>query len=196
MGFVNFLISVIIAYLLGSVSCAVIVSKIMKLPDPRKEGSGNPGATNVFRLGGKKAAIYVLIGDALKGLIAVIIGRLFHVDGILLGFVALAAVIGHVFPIFFKFKGGKGVATSIGAILGLSFWVGIFLIATWIIVALIFRYASVAALITAIAAPIYMLIAGRGGFAFPVLLITILIIWKHWENINRLRKGTEGKIKF
>lgn len=192
----GFVISIIIAYLLGSVSCAVIVSKIMKLPDPRKEGSGNPGTTNVLRLGGKKAAIYVLIGDALKGLIAVIIGRLFHVDGILLGFVALAAVIGHVFPVFFKFKGGKGVATSIGAILGLSFWVGIFLIATWIIVALIFRYASVAALITAIAAPIYMLIAGRASFAFPVLLITILIIWKHWENIDRLRKGTEGKIKF
>ncbi|WP_423064073.1 glycerol-3-phosphate 1-O-acyltransferase PlsY [Candidiatus Paracoxiella cheracis] len=192
----GFLFSIIIAYLLGSISTAVIVSKMLKLPDPRKEGSGNPGATNVLRLGGKQAAIYVLIGDALKGLIAVIIGRLLHVDGISLGFVALVAVIGHVFPIFFKFKGGKGVATSLGAILGLSFWVAIFLIATWVIVALIFRYASVAALITAIAAPIYMLIAGHGNYAFPVLLITVLIIWKHWENIDRLRKGTEGKIKF
>lgn len=192
----TFIISIIIAYLLGSVSSAVIVSKMLKLPDPRKKGSGNPGTTNVLRLSGKQAAIYVLMGDVLKGLIAVIIGRLFHVHSIALGFVAFAAVMGHIFPIYFKFRGGKGVATSIGAILGLSFWVALFLIATWIIVALIFRYACVAALITAIATPIFMLLAGHGSYAFPMLLITLLIIWKHWENIGRLRKGTEDKIKF
>ena len=193
----GFIISLVIAYLLGSISCGIIVSKMLNLPDPRQKGSGNPGATNVLRLGGKQAAAYVLIGDALKGLIAVLIARLLHVHGIALGFVAFVAVIGHIFPVYFKFKGGKGVATAIGAILGLAPWVAVFLIATWIIVLLIFRYASVAALITAIAAPIYMSIGGYFlSYTFPVLLITILIIWKHWENICRLRKGTEGKIKF
>ncbi len=192
----GFIISIILAYLIGSISCAILAAKYLKLPDPRTQGSGNAGATNLARLGGKQAAIYVLIGDALKGLIAVLIGRLFHVHGLGLGFVALAAVVGHVYPLYFKFKGGKGVATAIGGILALSFWGAVFLIATWIIVALIFRYASLASLVTAVAAPIYLLIGGRGAYFFPVLLITVLIIWKHWANIDRLRKGTESKIQF
>lgn len=192
----GFIISIIVAYLIGSISCAIITAKLLKLPDPRTQGSGSAGATNMLRVGGKQAAITVLIGDALKGLIAVLIGRLFHLHGVELGFVALVVVIGHVFPLYFKFKGGKGVATAIGAILGLSFWVAIFLIATWIIVALIFRYASVAGIVSAIAAPIYMLIGHHGDYFFPLLLIAILIIWKHWENIQRLRQGTEGKLDF
>ena len=182
-------------YLLGSIPFGLLIARSAGQGDIRAIGSGNIGATNVLRTGRKDLAAITLLLDALKaGAGVLIVGHFF---GYPLGLVAgAAALIGHCFPIWLKFKGGKGVATSIGAILGLSFWVGIFLIATWIIVALIFRYASVAALITAIAAPIYMLIAGRGSFAFPVLLITILVIWKHWENIDRLRKGTEGKIKF
>ena len=192
----TFLISIIIAYLLGSISFAIIIAKWLKLPDPRSEGSGNPGATNILRLGGKQAAIYVLLGDAFKGLLAVLIARLLHQHGVSLSFVAFAAVAGHIFPVFFKFKGGKGVATAIGAILGLSFWVALFLMATWVVVALLFRYAAAASVIMAIAAPLFMLIAGHGDYTFPVFLITLLIIWKHWENIQRLKKGTESKMKF
>jgi glycerol-3-phosphate acyltransferase PlsY len=192
----GFLISIIIAYLIGSISCAILTAKLLKLPDPRSQGSGNAGATNMLRLGGKQAAIAVLIGDALKGLIAVLIARLFHVHGVSLAFVALVVVIGHVFPLYFGFKGGKGVATAIGAILGLSFWIAVFLIITWGLVLFIFRYASIAGIAAAIAAPIYMLIAGRGDYFFPVLLMAILIVWKHWENIDRLRKGTETKVAF
>lgn len=191
-----FVISIILAYLIGSISSAIIVAKLMKLPDPRTQGSGNPGATNILRLGGKQAAIAVLVGDTLKGLIAVLIGRLFHLHGVDLGFVALVAVIGHVFPLYFKFQGGKGVATAIGAILGLSFWVAIFLMATWLIIAFVLRYSSLAAIISAVAAPIYMLIAGHSNYFFPILLMAILIIWRHWENIQRLRNGTESKIQF
>lgn len=192
----SFLISIILAYLIGSVSCAILVAKFLKIDDPRKQGSGSAGATNMLRLAGKKSALIVLLGDALKGLIAVLIARLFHVHGIGLGFVALVVVVGHVFPLYFKFKGGKGVATSLGAILGLSFWVGIFLIATWLVVALIFRYSSLASLVTAIAAPIYLIISGNAIYFFPILLSSLLIIWKHWDNIERLKKGTESKIQF
>lgn len=192
----GFLISAIIAYLLGSISCAILASKFFNLPDPRKDGSGNPGATNVLRLSGKQAAIYVLLGDGLKGLIAVLIGRAFHLDGVALGFIALAVVLGHVFPVYFKFQGGKGVATMIGAILGLTFWGGLLLIATWGVVAFILRYSSLASVVTAVAAPIYMLILSDSYYAFPVFLITVLVIWKHWANIERLRQGKENKIKF
>ncbi len=192
----SFIISIIVAYLIGSISCAILISKFLKLPDPRTQGSGNAGATNIARISGKQNAIYVLVGDALKGLIAVLMGHLFHLHGVSLAFVALVVVIGHVFPVYFKFKGGKGVATMIGAVMGLSFWVAVFLIATWIILALVFRYASLASIVTAVAAPIYILIAGQGSYFFPVLLIMALILWRHWENIKRLRSGSESKIQF
>ncbi len=144
----------------------------------------------------KKAALYVLLGDALKGLIAVLIARFLGSYGLSLAFVALVVVIGHVFPLYFKFRGGKGVATMLGAFLGLSFWIGLFLIASWLIIAYLFRYSSVATLVSAVAAPIYMMIGAHADYFFPVLLITILVVWKHWENIQRLRKRTEGKIQF
>ncbi|PNT88706.1 glycerol-3-phosphate 1-O-acyltransferase PlsY [Coxiella burnetii] len=190
-----FIISIIIAYLLGSLSFAVIVAKLMKLPDPRTTGSGNAGATNMLRVGGRQAAFYVLLGDAAKGLIALLIARFLNVQGVSLAFVGLVAVLGHLFPVYFKFRGGKGVATMMGVLLGLSFWIGLFVIATWVIVVSIFRYSSVAALVSAVAAPIYTIIAGRTDYLFPVLIIAILIIWKHWENFQRLRKGTEDKVK-
>ena len=192
----GFILSVIIAYLLGSISCSIILAKLLKLQDPRSQGSGNAGATNMWRLAGKQAAIYVLVGDALKGLIAVLIARLFHVSGIGLGFIAFIVVIGHVFPLYFKFRGGKGVATALGAVVALSFWVALFLVIVWLIVAVISRYVSIASMITAIAAPIFMFLSTHPSYGFPVLLTAILIIWMHRENINRLSNGTEGKMKF
>lgn len=192
----GFIISIILAYLIGSLSFAIIIAKLMRLPDPRSTGSKNPGATNMLRLGGTKAAVAVLLADGAKGLVAVIIGRLFHVHGVSLAFVALVATLGHVFPLYFKFKGGKGVATMMGSLLGLSFWVGLFAIATWFLVAFLTRYSSLAALVSSVAAPIYFMVGSHADYLFPVILMTLLIIWKHWENIQRLRKGTEEKIKF
>ncbi len=192
----TFILSVIIAYLLGSISTSILVSKYLKLPDPRTEGSKNAGATNMLRVGGKKPAIYALVGDVLKGVIAVLIGMLFHISGPALAFVGLAAVVGHMFPVFFGFKGGKGVATTAGVMLVLSFWVTLFLLATWVIVLLLSRYVSLASIVTAVAMPIYLLISGNAQYAFPTFLIAVLVVWKHWSNIERLRNGTENKAKF
>ena len=190
----GFFISVILAYLIASLSFAVIIAKLMHAPDPRIVGSGNAGATNVLRLSGKQAAIYVLLADGLKGLIAILIGRFFHVHGVSLAFVGVVAVIGHIFPVYFNFKGGKGVATMMGALIGLSFCVGLFAILVWFIVAYFTCYSSVAALLSVIAAPIFMMIGAHADYFFPVLLMAILIIWKHWENIQQLCQGTENKI--
>ena len=192
----GFVISVILAFLIGSLSFAIIIAKLMRAPDPRTVGSGNAGATNILRLAGKQAAIYVFLADGLKGLVAIFFGRFFHIHGVSLAFVGFAAVIGHVFPVYFNFKGGKGVATMIGALVGLSFWVGLFVILIWLIAAYFTCYSSVAALLSAVAAPIFMMISTHTNYFFPVLLMAILIIWKHWENIQRLRQGRESKIDF
>lgn len=191
-----FLINIILAYLIGSLSFAIIVAKLMCFQDPRTTGSGNAGATNILRVAGKQAALYVLLGDILKGIIAVLIGRFLGVYGLSLAFVALVVVIGHIFPLYFKFKGGKGIATMLGTCLGLSFWIGLFLIGTWLIISYLFRYSSVATLVSAVAAPICMVIGAHPDYFFPILLITMLVISKHWENLERLRKGTERKIQF
>lgn len=191
-----FLISIILAYLIGSLSFAIIVAKLMRFPDPRTTGSGNAGATNMLRVSGKRAAFYVLLGDTLKGLIAILIARFLDVHSVSLAFVALVVIIGHVFPLYFKFKGGKGIATMLGAFLGLSFWVGLLLTATWLIIVYFFHYSSVAALVSAIQAPIYMMFSAHSDYFFPVLLIATFVVWNHRENIRRLRKGTEKKIQF
>ncbi len=190
------IIGIIIAYLIGSISSAIIVAKLLKLPDPRTEGSGNAGATNVLRIGGKKAAIFTLVGDILKGVIAVIIGRILGDVGVGLGLVAFAAVVGHIFPCYFKFKGGKGVATMVGTLLILSFPIGLGTIIVWVIVAAASRYASLASMVAAIAAPIFSLFFGDSHFFIPLLFITFLIIWKHLDNIERLRTGKESKLDF
>ncbi|MFW0078893.1 MAG: glycerol-3-phosphate 1-O-acyltransferase PlsY [Coxiella endosymbiont of Haemaphysalis qinghaiensis] len=192
----TFLISIILAYLIGSLSFAIIVAKLMRFPDPRTTGSGNAGATNMLRVSGKQAAFYVLLGDTLKGLIAILIARFLDIHGVSLAFVALVVVIGHVFPLYFKFKGGKGIATMLGAFLGLSFWIGLLLTTTWFIIVYFFHYSSVAALVSAIPAPIYMMVSAHADYFFPVLLIATFVVWNHWENIQRLRKGTEKKIQF
>jgi len=190
------IIAIIVAYLIGSISSAILIAKFLKLPDPRTQGSGNAGATNILRTVGRNQALVVLIIDILKGMIAVWIGRMFGVEGPMLGFVALGVVVGHIFPIFFKFKGGKGVATTLGALVALAFWPGIITAAIWIALLFVFRYASLASVVAAIAAPILMLFLGSAVYAFPVFLITLLIVWKHKSNIERLRNKTENKVKF
>lgn len=189
----------LLAYLLGSVSFAVISSWIFKLPDPRTYGSGNPGATNVLRSGKKMAAVLTLLGDAGKGWAAVALAQYYAPvwqlgnEGIAI--VALAVFIGHVFPIFLRFHGGKGVATAVGVLLGLNVWIGLMAIATWLIVALIWRISSLAALVAAIFAPIYTVaIVGAGESAGVVLLMSLVLIWRHQSNIMNLWTGKEGAI--
>jgi len=187
------------AYLLGSVSFAVVVSKVMQLPDPHSYGSGNPGATNVLRTGNKKAAILTLFGDAGKGLFAVLIAR-YCLQTSAQSDWALPAVIvmvfiGHVFPIFHGFKGGKGVATACGILFGVNFILGLATLATWLIVAFFFRYSSLAALAAAVFAPFYAaLLFGFQPICTAILLISVLLTWRHRQNIINLLNGQESKI--
>lgn len=186
-----------IAYLLGSVSCAILVAKFAGLPDPRTQGSGNPGATNILRMAGKQYAIYTLLGDALKGFIPVVIAKIFGLDGFLLGLVALCAVLGHVFPLYFKFKGGKGVATALGCYFALSFYVGAAAVIVWIALAYTLRYASVASFAAVAVGTILTLFLGPLAAAFfGLFLVAVLIVWQHRQNIERLRQGQEHKINF
>lgn len=186
----------VIAYLIGSLSSAIIVCKVLNLPDPRTQGSMNPGATNVLRIGGKTPALITLAGDMLKGFIPVLIGRLFGLDGFFLGLIAVATFLGHIYPVFFKFQGGKGVATAAGAIIALSPIVGIAALISWILVAVTFRYSSLAALIAAIATPVFMLLLGKIAYLIPTLIIAAMLIWTHRDNIQRLRSGSESKMSF
>lgn len=192
----SFLWSLIpLAYLMGSLSTAVIVSKLFGLPDPRQEGSKNPGATNVLRLGGKKAAAITLIGDALKGLIPVLIARHLEVPLEMLAAVGLAAFLGHLFPIFFGFRGGKGVATALGVLSGFSIWVGLAVLATWLLMAFLFRISSLAALLAAALSPLYLwLILHSEVLAGAALAMALLLISRHRGNIERLLKGQESRI--
>jgi len=186
-------------YLLGSISFAVVVSKCMKLPDPHSYGSGNPGATNVLRTGNKKAAILTLLGDALKGLIAVVLARYFlqnssQVDWVLPA-VIVAVFLGHLYPIFHGFKGGKGVATACGILFGVNFILGIATLSTWLIIAFFFRYSSLAALAAAVFAPFYAaLLFGFAPICTAILLVGVLLTWRHRKNIINLINGTESKI--
>lgn len=188
------IVALVICYLIGSASSAIIISRMLNLSDPRQAGSGNAGATNVLRLSGKKVAGLVLLCDVLKGMVAVYLSWSLGIEGWMLGIAAIAVVLGHIFPIFFSFKGGKGVATAAGAILAISFWVGLLVAATWIIVAVVWRYSSLASLIAAAATPFYMLVLQHSNFFLPTLLLALIIAWRHLDNIQRLRTGTEKKI--
>ena len=193
------LVFVVCAYLLGSVSFAVLMSKAFGLADPRTYGSGNPGATNVLRSGKKAAAALTLLGDAAKGWLAVFLAMHFasHDDrGLLLvAMVALAVFVGHLFPVFLKFKGGKGVATALGVLLALNAWMGLAVLLTWLLAAVVFRYSSLAALIAAITAPTYaMLIQLRLELVFATAIMSMLLIWRHKSNIQNLMTGKESKI--
>ncbi len=186
------IIFIVIAYFVGSLSSAILVCKAMDLPDPRTAGSGNAGATNVLRIGGKLPAILTLVGDILKGFLPVLIARLLGVTDFLLAMVALAAVVGHIFPAFFNFKGGKGVATAFGALLALVFGVAIVAAIIWVVVVFLTRYISVASLIATVLSVILVLFVHTNYF-LPVLVMALLIIWRHMDNIKRLRAGTENK---
>lgn len=187
------------AYLLGSVSFAVVSSWIFKLPDPRTYGSKNPGATNVLRSGKKAAAVLTLLGDAGKGWLAVVLAQYYAPiwglgnEGIAV--VALAVFLGHVFPVFLRFQGGKGVATAVGVLLGLNPWVGLMAIATWLLVALIWRISSLSALVAAVLTPLYTV--GMLGFeesTLAVLCMSLVLVWRHQSNIVNLLAGKEGRI--
>ena len=186
---------VIGAYLIGSVATAVLTCRLLGLPDPRTVGSGNPGATNVLRMGGKKAAIITLLGDMLKGLIPVLAAQALGFADAWLGAVALAAFVGHLFPVFFGFKGGKGVATALGVLLGLSWGVGALVLVTWLAVAAISRISSLSALVAALLAPAYTAwLTGSPWLIATTVAMTVLIYWRHRSNIRNLLSGAEGRI--
>jgi glycerol-3-phosphate acyltransferase PlsY len=189
------LLYILAAYLIGSFSSAVVVCKVMGLSDPREGGSNNPGATNVLRLHGKPAAIITLAGDLLKGLIPILIGKMLGVDHGVLASMGLAAFLGHLYPVFFGFEGGKGIATFIGVIFGLAWQVGVTFMVTWVVIAKLFKFSSLAALVGSMVSilavsfflpPPYYLIA--------MIIMVPLIFWRHKANIEKLIAGTESKI--
>ncbi len=189
---------ILMAYLIGSISFAVLVSKVMGLPDPHSYGSGNPGATNVLRTGSKAAAILTLLGDAAKGYVAVLLARALigvDIDSWVLPAVAIAAFVGHLFPVFHGFKGGKGVATALGILLAINWVLGLTTLSTWLIVAVFLRYSSLAALISALFAPVYFVfLFGVQPMAVAIVAMSALLIWRHRSNIKNLLNGTEGRL--
>ena len=192
-------LAMLAAYLIGSLSFAVIVSRVMGLHDPRTYGSGNPGATNVLRSGNKAAAVLTLLLDALKGyvpvLLATLYGPQFGLGEGTVALVGLGAFLGHLWPVFFGFKGGKGVATAMGVLMGFNPWLGVATLGTWVIIAAFFRYSSLAAIVAAVFAPFYqLLIWGFGPAAISVAVMGLLLIWRHSANIQKLLKGTESKL--
>ena len=189
-----FVLMLIIGYLFGSINSAILTCYALRLPSPRSIGSGNPGATNVLRLGGKKAAAITLIGDALKGFIPVMIAHTLGLTNLEIGYVALLAVLGHIFPIFFGFKGGKGVATLIGVMLGFYWLVGIIFLIIWLLCALITKYSSLSALIATLISALSTILLFNITTAIPFLIMAIIIILRHSQNIQRLIQGTESKI--
>lgn len=188
-------LAILAAYLLGSVPFAMISSKLFGLADPRTYGSGNPGATNVLRSGNKKAALFTLLGDALKGWVAVFAAQQYGLSDNMVGLVALAVFLGHLYPVFLKFKGGKGVATAAGVLIALDPMLGLAVLGTWLFVAVVSRYSSLAAVLAAALAPIYAaLLHGAAHPSIVVGIIAMALIGKHWQNIQRLLAGQESKI--
>jgi len=188
----TFLITVL-AYFIGSISSAILICKLLKQPDPRTVGSKNPGATNILRMSNRPTAIAVLIFDIVKGTTPVWIAYFLGIEPISLGIIGIAACLGHMYPIFFNFKGGKAVATAFGVLLPIGLSLGGLLIVTWLIVAKTTRYSSLAAIITVSLAPIYTWLI-KPIYVYPVIMLSSLIIFRHRENIIRLIKGTESKI--
>ena len=196
----NLLIAIVLAYLLGSISFAVLVSRAFGLPDPHTYGSGNPGATNVLRTGRKAAAALTLLGDALKGWLAVFLVQQ-HVPGdpVVVAAAAVAVTLGHMHPVYHRFRGGKGVSTALGVLLALDAWLAAGTLVTWLIIVFFFRISSLAALVAAAFAPFFaFLLFGMSRFALEpalaVAVISMLLVWRHRENIRNLLAGTEGKI--
>mgnify|MGYP003969931625 FL=1 len=194
---INQLLIILFAYLVGSVSSGIIVSQIFNLPDPRTIGSKNPGATNVMRSGNKKAAILTLLGDLLKAILVLAIAEYLGFNDLIIVCVALAVLIGHIYPIFYKFRGGKGVATAIGILIALNFKLALIVASIWLLVFGIWRYSSLAAIVAAISAPIIaiFILRDQSLYCIAFTLITIIILIKHQANIKKLLSGTELKFK-
>jgi glycerol-3-phosphate acyltransferase PlsY len=183
-------------YLFGSISTAIVVCRLMGLPDPRGVGSGNPGATNVLRLGGKKAAFLTLVGDMLKGLVPVLIAKALHAGPEIQAATALAAFLGHLYPVFFAFQGGKGVATALGVFFGLHWPTGLAVSGIWIVMALLFRISSLSALTAMLLAPlVFWYLQPEMAYVYVTAVITVLLFWRHRTNIRDLISGQEGKIE-
>jgi glycerol-3-phosphate acyltransferase PlsY len=188
-------LTVLAAYLLGSVSFAIVVSRLMRLPDPRSYGSKNPGATNVLRTGKKVAAVLTLAGDAGKGWLAVWLAQLYTGDPVAVALAGLAAFLGHLFPLYYRFQGGKGVATAAGALFGFDVWLGLGTLVSWGVIAGFFRYASLASIVAALFAAFYAWwLFGAQPVGGAVLAMSALLVWRHRENIKRLAAGTESKL--
>ena len=188
------LLVAVLAYLAGSVSAAILVCRAMGLGDPRASGSGNPGATNVLRIGGKLPAALTLLGDGLKGFMPVIVTAQLVEHPPTIALAALAAFMGHLYPVFFDFKGGKGVATAFGALLGLNLTTGALALLTWLAVSLAFKRSSLAALVTFALVPVYLLFDGHPTYTFGFLIIGAFLFYTHRANIKRLASGTEPVI--
>ena len=189
-------ILIISGYLAGSLSAAIITCKLMGLPDPRTQGSKNPGATNVLRVGGKKAAAITLVGDAIKGVVPVLAAQLMSAPPLILALTALAAFLGHLYPVFFNFRGGKGVATAFGVLVALAWPVGIALLTTWLVMAKLFNISSLAALTAACLSPLYMWwLRPELELIIVAAVISMMLLWRHRSNIQNLFAGTEGKIR-
>jgi glycerol-3-phosphate acyltransferase PlsY len=180
------------AYLIGSISSAIIICRLMGLPDPREQGSGNPGATNVMRIGGKKAAAITLLGDLLKGLLPVYLAKVMGVSVELLALTGLAAFLGHLYPLFFKFEGGKGVATSIGVLLGFSWPLGLAFVATWLLIYKVGKISSLSALFASVISPVYAwFLVGDYYVVGAAVFMMVFLLWRHKSNIQRLINGEE-----
>jgi acyl phosphate:glycerol-3-phosphate acyltransferase len=193
----NAIVVVIAGYLIGSVSFAVLVSRAFSLPDPHSYGSGNPGATNVLRSGRRVAALLTLIGDSAKGALAVVLAQRYGADPALSAALAgVGVVFGHVFPVFHRFAGGKGVSTAAGVLLALNLWLGLGTLATWIMIAAFFRISSLAALIAAVFAPVFTAILFNPAHPYfaGVLAVSAILVFRHKRNITNLLAGTEGRI--
>ncbi|OUY18741.1 acyl-phosphate--glycerol-3-phosphate O-acyltransferase [Yersinia pestis subsp. microtus bv. Altaica] len=184
---------IIFAYLCGSISSAILVCRVARLPDPRTHGSGNPGATNVLRIGGRTAAVAVLLFDILKGMLPGWIAYLLHIPPLYFGLTAIAACLGHIYPVFFHFKGGKGVATAFGAIAPIGWDLTGLMTGTWLLTVLLSGYSSLGAIVSALIAPFYVWWF-KPQFTFPVAMLSCLILMRHHDNIQRLWRGKEGKI--
>lgn len=186
----------ILAYLVGSVSSAIVVARLFSLTDPRSIGSGNPGATNILRQGNKTAAVVTLLGDVLKGVVPVLITYVLTDDPVILALVAGAAFLGHLFPVFFGFEGGKGVATGLGVYIGLYWPVGLSLIGCWLLVAALFRYSSLAAIVTSVVSPFIVAYwLPHPAFVAMSIVLALLLLWRHRQNLQRLTRGEEDKIR-
>lgn len=188
------LVMIILAYLLGSISSAVLICRVCHLPDPRTQGSKNPGATNVLRVGGKWAAIAVLLCDILKGMLPVWASYFLNIQPLMLGFIGLAACLGHIYPLFFHFKGGKGVATALGTMAPIGLDLTGMVMATWVVTFFFSRYSSLAAVVTSLLAPFYTWMV-KPQYTIPVAMLSCLIIFRHYQNIKRLIDGSEPKVR-